>query len=514
MSESLSPQPKNLPSHPDLNWLKNRAKERLDELRAANPAAKLADAQLEIAREYGFFSWRKLKAAVDQAGQNDERKQQSSLREFRDAVNRGDVEGARRLLENEPWVRQNINAPLFAFDSHAIAHTGNNPTMVDLLLQHGADLNLKSAWWAGGWGVLDMADPATAELLISRGAVVDVFAAAHLDRLDRLTQLLDADPDLVHAKGGDGCRPLHFARSKAAIDLLLDRGAQIDARDVDHESTAAQWGFMRPPAQRRGTEMHRPLAAVRHLLARGAQADIFMAAALDDVKLLAKILEESPGAIVARVGGEKYPPCPKAPGEHIYVYTLGAGKTPHQVAADFDSRQCLELLLAHSDPKQRFVAACSLGDESAARAALAQSPGLISSLLPDDIRALPDAALNGNDAAVKLMLDLGFSPLNPGGDSGTALHCAAWHGRAQMVRMMLSHPAVQVLLPQLINAVEPTHHGTPLGWCCHGSVNCRNPQGDYPAVARLLLDAGAMPGPSMFNADPAVVEILRAVKPR
>jgi len=57
MSESLSPQPKNLPSQPDLNWLKNRAKERLDELRAANAAAKLADAQLEIAREYAFFSW-------------------------------------------------------------------------------------------------------------------------------------------------------------------------------------------------------------------------------------------------------------------------------------------------------------------------------------------------------------------------------------------------------------------------------------------------------------------------
>jgi hypothetical protein len=63
-SEALPPQAARLqlPSSPDLNWLHNRAKERLRELRVADPTAKLADAQLLVARDYGFASWRKLGA--------------------------------------------------------------------------------------------------------------------------------------------------------------------------------------------------------------------------------------------------------------------------------------------------------------------------------------------------------------------------------------------------------------------------------------------------------------------
>ena len=53
--------------------------------------------------------------------------------------------------------------------------------------------------------------------------------------------MLAADPSLVHAPGGDGQRPLHFASTTAIIDLLLEHGADINARDVDHQSTAAQY---------------------------------------------------------------------------------------------------------------------------------------------------------------------------------------------------------------------------------------------------------------------------------
>jgi len=54
-----------LPEHPSLAYLKRRAKERLAELRASDPTAKLAAAQLAIARDHGFASWRALKAEVD-----------------------------------------------------------------------------------------------------------------------------------------------------------------------------------------------------------------------------------------------------------------------------------------------------------------------------------------------------------------------------------------------------------------------------------------------------------------
>ncbi len=59
-----------LPARANLEHLKNEAKARLDALRAAEPGAQLSDAQFLLAREYGFASWRELKAEVDRrAGQ-------------------------------------------------------------------------------------------------------------------------------------------------------------------------------------------------------------------------------------------------------------------------------------------------------------------------------------------------------------------------------------------------------------------------------------------------------------
>ena len=49
-----------LPARPSVEQLRKRAKERLDALRAAEPSATLSDAQLAIARDYGFDSWAKL----------------------------------------------------------------------------------------------------------------------------------------------------------------------------------------------------------------------------------------------------------------------------------------------------------------------------------------------------------------------------------------------------------------------------------------------------------------------
>jgi ankyrin repeat protein len=506
---SQSPSPKLLPPQPNLDWLKNRAKERLAELRATDSSAKLAGSQLSIAREYGFTSWRKLKETIEQqraAAQPDEKQREILLRNFRGAVNRGDTVELRRLLESDPFLRKSVNSPVFAFDGRAILHA-HDPKTVDLLLEFGADINAKSSWWAGPWGVLDNADEKTGEFLISRGAKIDIFAAANLNKLDVMRNLLDADPALVHAKGGDGCRPLHFAKTEEAMDLLLERGGDIDARDVDHESTAAQWAMPRPPGQGGGMERGKSLDRVRALLRRGAQPDVFMAAALNDVPLLRAIVDANPGVLEVRIGAKGYARCPDAPGRHIYVYSLMEHKSPLQVAADFGSRDCLKFLLSRATPKQKFLCGCLIGDAAMAKAALAESPELMRHLSIDDQRALPDAAFNGTAPAVKLMLDLGFDPLAPGGDTGTSLHCAAWQGNAEIVQMILSHPIAKKLGDRLVNAVETTHNGRPLSWCCHGSTMCRNPRGDYPAVAKLLLVAGAI-GANPDQASDAVRAVL------
>ena len=54
-----------LPKHHSLEYLKKAAKDRLRELRQKHPKTKLAEAQLAVAREYGFASWRAMKAEVE-----------------------------------------------------------------------------------------------------------------------------------------------------------------------------------------------------------------------------------------------------------------------------------------------------------------------------------------------------------------------------------------------------------------------------------------------------------------
>lgn len=58
-----------LPANPSLDHLRKEARQLLDVLRARASSAQLADAQLIVARTYGFSSWRSLKLEVDQRRQ-------------------------------------------------------------------------------------------------------------------------------------------------------------------------------------------------------------------------------------------------------------------------------------------------------------------------------------------------------------------------------------------------------------------------------------------------------------
>jgi ankyrin repeat protein len=71
-----------------------------------------------------------------------------------------------------------------------------------------------------------------ADVLLEAEPELDVFDAAALGDVDRLTELLDADGDLVKSYSEDGYTPLHFAAFFArgpAVRLLLDRGADVGA---------------------------------------------------------------------------------------------------------------------------------------------------------------------------------------------------------------------------------------------------------------------------------------------
>jgi len=61
-SARLASRRRDLPARASLGHLRNEAKEQLRDLRQEKPAARLSEAQLDVARRYGFSSWRALKA--------------------------------------------------------------------------------------------------------------------------------------------------------------------------------------------------------------------------------------------------------------------------------------------------------------------------------------------------------------------------------------------------------------------------------------------------------------------
>ncbi len=410
------------------------------------------------------------------------------------ALHRRDAAALRTVLENNPDLRAMINAPAFPFNSPAIVAFAGDASMVEVLLDFGADPNSRSDWWAGGFHALHSATPAAAERLIAAGAIPDACAAAHLDDIPLLKRMISENPACVNERGGDGQTPLHFAVSRATIDLLLDAGADINARDVDHRSTPAEWML----DQKRGAGRY---DLARYLVERGASTDIFLASALGLTDTVREMVVSDPTILDQRTGRGDYGEKPPS-SYHMYFWTIGDARSPLDVAAQFEQRDTLDAILEFASPIQRFLLACRTVDRPEARSLLSSNPDLIETMTVGDHRAVSDAAWNGNARAVELMLELGFDPRTPGHDSGSALHCAAWDGSVDTVKVILHHPDAR----QLVHISDPHYNATPLGWCCHGS-RFGNTNHDHAGVARLLLDAGALV-PDSADASPAVMAVL------
>jgi ankyrin repeat protein len=362
-----------------------------------------------------------------------------------------------------------------SFDQQAllIAAARGNRAVVDALLDSGADINVRSRWWAGGFGVLDVADPVLVPSLIERGAAVDANAAAKLGMLEALDRLLTERPALVHARGGDGQTPLHVASTVAIAQLLLDRGADIDARDIDHESTPAQY-LVRD---------HQDV--VRYLITRGCYSDILMAAALGELPLVRRHLDADPASIRMRVSQAFFPKKDRRSGGTIYTWTLGADKTAHAVAREFGHLEVLTELMSRSPATLRLAVAGAAGDESAIRELLASAPALLASLSDGERASLADAARDNDLRAVQVMLAAGWPVDARGQHRATPLHWAAWNGNVEMIRELLRHRAP-------VDVKGDEYDGTALSWAIYGSVHgWRCQTGDYAGAVETLIGAGA-----------------------
>ena len=252
-----------LPDKPNLNQLKKQAKELLNAFHVGQPEAvaevrahygavppgpetvHLSDAQLVIARAYGFASWPRLKAFVDGM----------TISRFMAAVQAGDLESVRAMLRQRPEL---VRMDTAGNNEHRGLHYAvlrRDATMVRLLMQSGADARK---------GIWPHRDATTAFALARDRDYQDIVAVLEEEEQRRREQtgcpnvtvspvqdrineairagdnaaalrMLEADTGLIHACDRSGGTPLHAAAQASNQEMvawLLTRGPGVHKKDL------------------------------------------------------------------------------------------------------------------------------------------------------------------------------------------------------------------------------------------------------------------------------------------
>lgn len=241
-----------LPARANLEHLKNEAKQRLKGLRAQDPAARLADAQLLVARSYGFASWRRMKAYVDALNDVGQR--------LINAVRDGDLKTTREVLDQHPelvnaktTIDQRALIPVDYTGAEAkpremlalpllhLAIVAGKIDALRLLIERGANVNARNAdRRLPLHDCFELNHDDFTKILLEAGAVADVCAATAYGMKDRLREILAQHPEDANDLQ-TGNSPLGWAaygHQPEAATVLLEHGAIVDRAPYD----AKAWG--------------------------------------------------------------------------------------------------------------------------------------------------------------------------------------------------------------------------------------------------------------------------------
>ena len=470
----MSVPPRHLPERPSLEQLRKQAKEHLDTVRAVDRSARLADAQHALAREYGFDSWPKLVHHVESRQPANRMLQPAELKSDQkllwspgrgtdlwtliQACIAGDLEAVRALIAKDPSLARahyDYRKPLY------FAVRENRLDVVRFLLEH--DHNPLDLWVdddpleiARDRGYVEM-ERLLAETLAtkfnasSRGELVAL--ALRSRDLEKMRELLDAEPQLIGTGDKGSSQPIHWAtmtRQLDAIDELLRRGADINARRMDGA---------RPIHVTNGDYVYRgwrdvprdwpvtPSQVMAHLKSRGAIIDLPTACHTGDIERVRELLREDPSLA-------------NKTGEHDGYY-LGAG-SPLSNAAAVGRMDIVQLLLDHG-----------------------ADPNLPEEQFAPKGRALYSAVYHGHYEIAKLLLERGAFPNPPVESSGDALWVSReWRPDKRMEQLLLSYGAA----PRQERPEEdwPTREHN---WLRVSPLHEAARKGDVEA-ARRLLDSG------------------------
>jgi hypothetical protein len=252
-----------LPARANLAWLRKTAKQELRAWRAEGRDAKLSDVQFALARQYGFSSWRALKAHVElQDGASaDVPTDDEQVAGFLAAVGDGRRDDVRAALSADP---QLVNAVgphpywggrpqalhvLFGDDAAvekllgtaqsrlpepnggSLLALARTPFAIDRLLALGVSTEKKDRWGAAPMEVMSRLGRSGKPLvqhLLTRGITAEPQDYARLGDKDTLAALVEAKPTIARSD----------AVMMAAVDFghrdlvrwLLERGANVNAR--------------------------------------------------------------------------------------------------------------------------------------------------------------------------------------------------------------------------------------------------------------------------------------------
>jgi ankyrin repeat protein len=435
-------------------------------------AVTLAVAQLVIARERGFPSWPKLKAAIDadpSAGRG--------IADFLAASVEGRMRQATSILHASPGIASR--------SLHAAAVLGDVRAAQEMLA---VDPAVAVAIDDRGW-------PPLLYACYSRWHQADPSRASQIAEVARLLLDAGANPDT-----NNGARTGYRSALTGSVDVnnpeitkvLLDAGANPDDRETI--GWAAFSGY------------HRCLEL---LLSHGARVAgtwaIDGAVGAGDarvVSLLLGKLQANTGQ-AARKATELLPEAAASASLPVVDALLDAGADPsvndedgvsalrRGVRAGKDDTAARLRSLGTPDDAtdvDRFIGACLNADRDKAERLLSDHPGLRDRLDDQDRAVIVEAAGSRPAQTIALMCDLGFSPharnSHGFGRGEQPLHSAAYHGNVEVVRFLLDAGAE-------VDARDARFDATPLCYATVGSREQADKPGDWIQTVHLLIDAGA-----------------------